>query len=80
MYDAKAWINHANAIVDSRELVELKHDLITRRQKLRARMEYSMNSISQMKQEAYRNINQLGNNRYQIEQIIRKIEAMNPSL
>lgn len=80
MYDAKAWVNHANAIVDSRELVELKHDLITRRQKLRGRMEYSMNSISNMKKEALKNIENLGDSRFQIEQIIHKIEAMNPAL
>jgi len=80
MYDSKAWVNHANAIVDSRELVELKHDLITRRQKLRGRMEYSMNSISNMKKEALKNIENLGDSRYQIEQIIHKIEAMNPAL
>lgn len=80
MYDAKAWVHHANAIVDSRELVELKHDLITRRQKLRGRMEYSTNSISSMKGEALKNIENLGSSRYQIEQIIHKIEAMNPAL
>jgi hypothetical protein len=80
LYDAKVWTQHANAIVDSREMVELKHDLITRRQKLRGRMEYSINSISNMKQEAMKKMDSVGgSSRHQIEQIIRKIEAMNPS-
>ena len=68
----------ANALVDSREMVELKHELLTRRQKLRARMEYSAGSIHEMKGEALKNMSKLGNNAYQLEQIIRKIEAMNP--
>ncbi|MDD6481891.1 MAG: hypothetical protein PUF65_06460, partial [Lachnospiraceae bacterium] len=76
MYDARIWVNYAPAIVDSRELVELKHELITRRQKIRARMEYSLKSITDMKNEAKKNMNQLGSSRQQIEQIIHKIELM----
>ena len=52
MYDTRVWLTHANALVDSREMVELKHELLTRRQKLRARMEYSVGSIHEMKGEA----------------------------
>lgn len=80
MYDARVWINHANAIVDSREMVELKHNLIERRQKLRARMEYQIRSIADMKKEARKNIDRIGNCGPQIEAIIRKIESINPAL
>ena len=80
MYDARVWINHANAIVDSREMVELKHNLIERRQKLRARMEYQIRSITDMKKEARKNIDRIGNCGPQIEAIIRKIESINPAL
>jgi hypothetical protein len=80
MYDARVWINHANAIVDSRELVGLKHNLIERRQKIRARMEYGTRSIAKMKQETLNNIDAVGNNRHKVEQIIRKIEEMNPTV
>ena len=66
------------AVGNSRKMVELKHELLTRRQKLRARMEYSVGSIHEMKGEALKNMSKLGNNAYQLEQIIRKIEAMNP--
>ena len=41
----RVWLTHANALVDSREMVELKHELLTRRQKLRARMEYSVGKM-----------------------------------
>lgn len=80
MYDTRVWLNHANALIDSREMVELKHELITRRQKLRTRVEYSVGSIHEMKGEALKNMSKLGNNAYQLEQIIRKIEQINPSL
>ena len=80
MYDARVWINHANAIVDSREMVELKHNLIERRQKLRARMEYQIRTIADMKKEARKNISRIGNSGPQIEAIIRKIESINPAL
>lgn len=80
MYDARVWINHANAIVDSREMVELKHNLIERRQKLRARMEYQIRAIADMKKEARKNVDRIGNCGPQIEAIIRKIESINPVL
>jgi hypothetical protein len=81
MYDARVWINHANAIVDSRELVELKHNLITRRQKLRSRIEYSLNNLSDMKRETLKKMDCVdANSRHKVEQIIRKLEAMNPVL
>lgn len=77
MYDAKVWLNHANAIVDSRELVELKHQLITRRQKLRTRMEYSRRSIAKMKQEAIFNIQRMKEVDPELLQMIRQIDKMN---
>ena len=80
MYDTRVWLTHANALIDSREMVELKHELISRRQKLRSRVEYNLNSIRKMKEEARKNMDKVGNNAYQVEQIIRKIEEMSPGL
>lgn len=77
MYDAKVWLNHANAIVDSRELVELKHQLITRRQKLRTRIEYTKRTIVNMKKEALSNVQRMGEVNPQLLQIIRQIDKMN---
>lgn len=75
LYDAQVWTSHANAIIDSREMVELKHDLITRRQKLRARIEYNINTIADMKEEALRCAEATGAAGQQMQQIVRKIEA-----
>lgn len=51
LYDSKVWINQPNALVDKREMVEIKHGLIERRQKIRARIEYNMDVVSEQKEE-----------------------------
>lgn len=35
------WVGHPEALLDSREMVEMRHDLIVRRQALRKQMEYN---------------------------------------
>lgn len=77
MYDSKVWLNYANAIVDSRELVELKHQLITRRQKLRTRMEYTRRTIANMKREAISNLQRMKEVDPELLQMIRQIDKMN---
>lgn len=76
LYDAQVWLSHANAIVDSREMVEIKHDLITRRQKLRARIEYDAGTITDMKKEALRHVAAMGLSGQQERQIMKKIESL----
>ena len=51
MYDAGIWLYQVHAIVDPREMVEVKHMLIERRQKVRSRMENAMQSIKELKKE-----------------------------
>ncbi|MBO7599841.1 MAG: hypothetical protein J6S95_01665 [Lachnospiraceae bacterium] len=41
--DPEIWIHQVDAIVDSRDMVEVRHSLIKRRQKLRKQMEYNQN-------------------------------------
>ena len=43
--DPHIWISQAEAIVDNREMVEIRHHLIGRRQKLRETMEYNMENM-----------------------------------
>ena len=76
LYDAQVWTAHANALIDSREMVELKHDLITRRQKLRARIEYSYNAVGDMKKEALRCVEQMGKAGLSTESVRKKIESI----
>lgn len=41
LHDPLIWTRQAEAIIDSREMVEVRHNLITRRQKLRKRIDYN---------------------------------------
>lgn len=45
LYDAKIWKNQAEALIDPKEMVEVKHSLLVRRQKLRSRMEAQYDAI-----------------------------------
>lgn len=39
--DPDRWMNHPGALLDKREMVEIRHDLIVRRQALRKQMDYN---------------------------------------
>lgn len=76
LYDAKVWLNYVSAIIDPREMVELKHELITRRQKLRARIEYNSNVMDNTKKELLKSKERLEEPAAQIDQIISKIDQL----
>lgn len=66
LYDAEVWVTQPQALVDKREMVEIKHNLIERRQKLRSRIEYHMDVVLEQKEE--------------IEQLMRQIETDIPEV
>lgn len=76
LYDAKIWPNHASAIVNPKDMVELKHDLFTRRQSLREQMEYNRNAIAEMREDAKRYCDIMEDKTPQIQQIISKIDEI----
>ncbi|MCD8038694.1 MAG: hypothetical protein LUE96_06360 [Lachnospiraceae bacterium] len=41
--DPGVWLHQVQALIDSKEMVEIRHELILRRQKLRKQMEYNAN-------------------------------------
>ncbi|MGN0291374.1 MAG: hypothetical protein ACI4C5_05530 [Lachnospiraceae bacterium] len=51
LYDAKVWISNPEAIYNDKEMVEVQHNLIVRRQKLRERIEYNTENIASMRKE-----------------------------
>ena len=60
LYDAKSWINHADALIDPREMVELKHKLLTRRQRIRNRLDEIQKGIDEIKAEVQDYLRQVG--------------------
>lgn len=49
LYDAKVWMNQSSALVDKKEMVEVKHNLIVRRQRLRSQIEYHVQNIKEQR-------------------------------
>lgn len=77
LYDAKIWINYANALVNKKEMVEVKHDLIVRRQKLRARIEYNIQVIENLKKEIHSSSSKLGEYNKQVQKILERLDQIN---
>lgn len=49
--DPNIWIHQAKALTDSKEMVEIRHSLIIRRQKLRKQMEYNAKAAQEAQDE-----------------------------
>lgn len=77
LYDAKIWLNYANAVIDPKEMVELKHEYFTRRQSLRNRIEYNLNAITDMRAEVDKYIEKMGDKSEQVRAILMKVEELN---
>lgn len=45
LYDSRVWIEQPQALVEPKEMVEIKHDLLVRRQKLRSRIAYNLDVV-----------------------------------
>ena len=76
LYDAQVWVTQAAALVDKKEMVEVKHGLVNRRQKLRARIEYNLGVIRQQKAETERLLKGAEEMRPQAEQILDAIDRL----
>lgn len=77
LYDARVWINYTNALIEPKEMVELKHNLIARRQKLRNRIEYNSSTISDLRKKIGNYVRNMKDGAKQIEQILAKLEEIN---
>ena len=53
LYDSSIWQYQANALIDAREMVEVKHALLERRGKIRKRMEFLTDNLENKKKEIY---------------------------
>lgn len=76
LYDAKVWIPQAAALLDHKEMVEITHSLMTRRQKLRSRIEYNADILRQQKDEVENFIKENPQMAPQVEQILRSAEKL----
>lgn len=49
LYDAKVWVDQPYALISGNEMSEVKHNLLVRRQKLRARIQYNANVVQEQR-------------------------------
>lgn len=66
LYDSKVWIEQPQALVDSKEMVEIKHNLLVRRQKLRSKIAYNLDIVKK--------------GRSEINAMLKNYEVKNPAL
>lgn len=51
LYDSRVWIEQPQALVDPKEMVEIKHNLLVRRQKLRSKIAYNLDIVKRERKE-----------------------------
>lgn len=76
LYDSKVWVNQPNALVDKREMVEIKHGLITRRQKIRARIDYNMDIVLEQKDEIEQLMREFNEEIPEVREILNSIDKL----
>jgi len=77
LHDPKIWVNYANAIVDPREMVELKHTYFSRRQEIRHQIDYNLRAIQDMKDEVELYCSFMGAKSEKIHAILEKVDELN---
>lgn len=76
LYDENVWLTKPEGLIDSRELVEVKHNLVVRRQKLRGRIEYGMDKIRAERKEVEELLEKSPEGRAEIEGILGTIDRI----
>lgn len=80
LFDARIWPNYAEAVVNPKEMVEIKHELFTRRQKLRDQIDYNMQAIRKMKEDVETYYVFLGEKSKKVHDILKMVEELNQGL
>ncbi len=73
-YDARIWLHHIGALLEQKEMVELKHNLLVRRQKVRKGMEEQIATIKELREEIEEYVLHSGGDTKQIRAILSKLD------
>ena len=74
LHDPEIWIHQTMALVDKKEMVEIRHGLIDRRQKLRSQMEYNKRLATEAQKEIQETVNDYPQYRNEILDMVEKLE------
>ncbi|MCF2643037.1 MAG: hypothetical protein PUB46_08185 [Lachnospiraceae bacterium] len=77
LYDVRVWLDQAQALVDKREMVEVKHELVERRQNLRNTIEEETRSLKEKRKKTERLLAEENpDNRTEIMEILQSIDKL----
>lgn len=76
LYDTKIWIHQAQAILDKKEMVEVKHELLVRRQKLRSTMEGQIANIQKAKSDILKIVKERPGDDVEIKSILKSVDEI----
>ena len=75
-YDARIWIHQVKALLDKKEMVEVKHDLLMRRKKLRSGMESQATDIRGARNEIEKLIKNRPGGNQEIKEILDSVDQI----
>ena len=73
LHDPDIWIHQTEALLDKKEMVEIRHNLVDRRQKLRVQIDYNKRLVSEAKKEVNQVISDYPSYRDEILQLVEQI-------
>ena len=76
LYDSRVWIEQPQALVDQKEMVEIKHNLLVRRQKLRSKIAYNLDIVKKERREIDRLRNLHKEDSPRLREMIAQIDEM----
>lgn len=76
LYDAKIWIHQTHALLDKKEMVEVKHELLVRRQKLRERIDMQISNIQNAKGEIEKLIKDYSQHENEIREVLDSLDKI----
>lgn len=76
LYDAKIWIHQTHALLEKKEMVEVKHELLVRRQKLRDRIEAQIANIQNAKHEIEKLIKDYSQYENEIREVLNSLDKI----
>lgn len=76
LYDAKVWTHQTKALLDKKEMVEVKHELLVRRQKLRDRIDSQIANIQSAKAEIEKLIKDYSQHENEIREVLNSLDKI----
>ncbi len=77
LYDSRVWIEQPQALVEQKEMVEIKHNLLVRRQKLRSKIAYNLDIVKKERTEIIRLMKSTGETQnVQLLEMLRSMDKL----